>query len=108
MFWRPVMRSGRHTITAEWATELIRGYMFGQSEFSDVVQYANVPADYVFLQRINLGVFAILGRLNATADWRGISEEIWPTVDGPPASPLGEAEAAWLATRAGREGALAG
>jgi predicted unusual protein kinase regulating ubiquinone biosynthesis (AarF/ABC1/UbiB family) len=99
MFWRPVMRKGVHTITAEWATELIRGYMFGQSEFSDVVQYANVPADYVFLQRINLGVFAILGRLNATADWRGISEEIWPTVDAPPVSPMGEAEAAWLARR---------
>jgi predicted unusual protein kinase regulating ubiquinone biosynthesis (AarF/ABC1/UbiB family) len=107
MFWRPVMRTGRHTITAEWATELIRGYMFGQSEVSDVLQYANVPANYVFLQRINLGVFAILGRLNATADWRGISEELWPTVAGPPVSALGEAEAAWLADRR-RDNALVG
>jgi hypothetical protein len=57
----------------------------------------------VILQRINLGLFAILGRLNATADWRGISEELWPTVNGAPATPLGELEAAWLRDRAGRD-----
>ena len=34
-----------------------------------------------------------------TAGWRAISEEIWPFVRGPAATPMGEAEAAWLARR---------
>ena len=53
----------------------------------------------MILQRINLGVFAILGRLNATTDWRGVAEELWPSVDGPPCTDLGEQEARWVATR---------
>ena len=39
---------------------------------------------FVIIQRINLGLYAIFGQLHATANWRRISEEIWPFVDGPP------------------------
>ena len=53
----------------------------------------------VILQRINLGMFAVLGELHATANWRRIAEELWPWVDGPPSTPLGEQEAAWLRSR---------
>jgi len=53
----------------------------------------------VILQRINLGLFALLGELSATADWRAIAEEIWPFVQGPPSTPMGEAEVAWRASR---------
>ena len=48
-------------------------------------------------QRINLGLFAILGEMNATANWRAISEEIWPFVAAPPSTPMGEAEEGWHA-----------
>ena len=61
--------------------------------------YINVPRPYAILQRINLGLFAVLGELSATADWRASSEEIWPFTQGPPATPMGEAEAAWHARR---------
>ena len=57
----------------------------------------SVARPYVILQRINLGLFAVLGELSATADWRAISEEIWPFVHGPASTPMGEAEAAWQA-----------
>ena len=50
-------------------------------------------------QRINLGLTAVLGRLHATANFRRIAEELWPFVAGPPSTPMGEAEAAWLARR---------
>jgi hypothetical protein len=59
----------------------------------------NIPQSYVILQRINLGLFALLGELSATADWRAIAEEIWPFVQGPPSTPMGEAETAWRARR---------
>ena len=54
-----------------------------------------MPPSFVIIQRINLGLYAILGQLHATANWRRIAEELWPFVDGPPSTPLGEEEAAW-------------
>jgi len=53
----------------------------------------------VILQRINLGLFAVLGELSATANWRAISEEIWPFAQGPASTPMGEAEDAGRARR---------
>jgi hypothetical protein len=53
----------------------------------------------VILQRINLGLFAVLGELSATADWRAIAEEIWPFTHGPASTPMGQAETAWRARR---------
>ena len=41
-------------------------------------------------------------RLRATANFRRIAEELWPFVGGPPSTPMGEAEAAWRAERAGQ------
>jgi hypothetical protein len=69
---------------------------------SPVAGYIAVPRPYVILQRINLGLFAVLGELSATADWRAIAEEIWPFLQGPAATPMGEAEAAWRARRSAR------
>ena len=64
-----------------------------------MVKRANVPAPFAILQRINLGLYAVLAGLGSTADWRRIAEEIWPFVDAPPSTPLGLAEAAWRQTR---------
>ena len=33
------------------------------------------------------------------SSFRRIAEELWPFVAGPPSTPMGEAEAAWLATK---------
>jgi hypothetical protein len=88
-----------YTITPEWSSEAVRRYFVPTGPFGDAMKQMNVPKQYVILQRINLGLFAILGRLEATANWRGIVEEIWPIVDGPPASPMGHEEARWLSGR---------
>ena len=52
----------------------------------------------VILQRINLGMTAILAEMGASGDWRGIAEEIWPFMQGPPSTPMGEAEREWMAS----------
>ena len=103
-FWEPIAARGVHTITSEWATQINRNYLLGAGAERDFVKHAMIPPQFAILQRINLGLFAILGRLEATADWRGIVEEIWPIVDGPPATPMGEAEARWLEGRVRRTG----
>jgi hypothetical protein len=84
------------TITGDYASSVARRFFDLRSP---VAGYISVPRSYVILQRINLGLFAVLGELSATADWRAVAEEIWPFVQGPPSTPMGQAEAAWRAQR---------
>ena len=62
---------------------------------AEIIRAANVPPSFVIIQRINLGLYAVLGELCATANWRRVANELWPFVDGPPSTRLGEQEAAW-------------
>src|SRR5579875_715076 len=96
VFYQTIRRPGPLTITGEYATEVVRRFFDVRSP---VAAYTRFPRSYVILQRINLGLFALLGEISATADWRSIAEEIWPFMQAPPSTPIGEAEAAWRATR---------
>jgi predicted unusual protein kinase regulating ubiquinone biosynthesis (AarF/ABC1/UbiB family) len=82
------------TITGDYASSIVRRFFDVRSP---VAEYISIPKSYVILQRINLGLFAVLGQLSATANWRAISEEIWPFTQAPPSTPMGEAEADWRA-----------
>jgi predicted unusual protein kinase regulating ubiquinone biosynthesis (AarF/ABC1/UbiB family) len=96
VFYDTIREPGPLTITSDYASSVVRRFFDLRSP---VAGYIAVPQSYVILQRINLGLFAVLGELSATADWRAISEEIWPFTQGPAATPLGQAEAAWRARR---------
>jgi predicted unusual protein kinase regulating ubiquinone biosynthesis (AarF/ABC1/UbiB family) len=96
VFYDTIREPGPVTITSDYASSVVRRFFDLRSP---VAQYIAVPRSYVILQRINLGLFAVLGELSATADWRAIAEEIWPFVHGPAATPMGQAEAAWRARR---------
>jgi predicted unusual protein kinase regulating ubiquinone biosynthesis (AarF/ABC1/UbiB family) len=98
-FYEFVMHDEVVTITPQWSTDAVSRYFDPTGPYGPVIKAANLPASFVIIQRINLGLMAILGDLHATGNFRGIAEELWPWVDGPPASPMGEAEAAWLASR---------
>ena len=96
VFYDTIREPGQLTITSDYASSVVRRFFDLRSP---VAEYVSVPQSYVILQRINLGLFAVLGELSATADWRAISEEIWPFVRGPASTPMGQAEAAWRARR---------
>jgi predicted unusual protein kinase regulating ubiquinone biosynthesis (AarF/ABC1/UbiB family) len=96
VFYDTIREPGPLTITGDYASSVVRRFFDVRSP---VAEYISVPRSYVLLQRINLGLFAILGELSATANWRAIAEEIWPFVHGPASTPMGEAEAAWQARR---------
>ena len=98
LFYELVRESKVMTVTGDYASAVVRRFFDVRSP---VAQYASIPRSYVILQRINLGLFALLGDLHATANWRVIAEEIWPFLQAPPSTPMGEAEAAWRAARAG-------
>ena len=95
-FYEPVRVDREMTWSGEYASGIVR-HTFDRS--SPISQYATVPKAFVFIQRINLGLYALLGELGSTGNYRRIAEELWPFVDGPPSTAIGEAEADWLNTR---------
>jgi len=95
-FYGTVLRDAPMTITPAYASAIVRRFFDARGPLAP---YSDVPRAYVIMQRINLGLYAVLGSLNATANWRRIAEEIWPFRNGPPSTPIGEAEAAWLSKK---------
>ncbi len=99
VFYESVRADTVHTWTPEYASAAVR-QVWDRS--SPIAPYATVPPAFVIIQRINMGLYALLGQLRATGNFRAIAEELWPMVQGPPSTPLGRAEAAWLAARGHR------
>jgi predicted unusual protein kinase regulating ubiquinone biosynthesis (AarF/ABC1/UbiB family) len=97
-FYGTALQDAPMTITPAYASAIVRRFFDARSPLAP---YSNVPREYVIMQRINLGLYAVLGSLNATANWRRIAEEIWPFRNGPPSTPIGEAEAEWERQRSG-------
>jgi predicted unusual protein kinase regulating ubiquinone biosynthesis (AarF/ABC1/UbiB family) len=92
-FYKAVRDDTTITWTPEYASATVH-QVFDRN--SPIAHYATVPAMFVIIQRINLGLYAILGQLRATANYRRVAEELWPMVSGPPSTTLGRAEAEWL------------
>ena len=94
-FYEPVRHDQDITWTPEYSKGIVR-HTFDRS--SPIAHYATVPKAFVFIQRINLGLYAILGELGASGNYRRISQEIWPFADGAPSTEMGRREAQWLAS----------
>jgi predicted unusual protein kinase regulating ubiquinone biosynthesis (AarF/ABC1/UbiB family) len=95
-FYGTVMRDATMTITPAFASAIVKRFFDARSPLAP---YSDVPRTYAILQRINLGLYAVLGSLNATANWRRLAEELWPFVNGPASTPIGVAEAKWYEQR---------
>jgi predicted unusual protein kinase regulating ubiquinone biosynthesis (AarF/ABC1/UbiB family) len=95
-FYEPVRESRTMTWDTAYATSIVR-HTFDRT--SPIAQYATVPRSFVFIQRINLGLYALLGQLGSTGNFRRISEELWPMTNAGPSTALGEQEAAWLSSK---------
>jgi hypothetical protein len=101
-FYEPVLKDREWTFTIEYASKAVgRLFPVPGSEFPEIGSFGNMPPAFVIIQRINLGMTAVLAHLHATGNWRRIGEELWPFVDGPPSTPMGEEEAAWARSKAG-------
>lgn len=95
-FYEPVRESRTMQWTTSYASSIVR-HTFDRT--SAIAQYATVPKSFVFIQRINLGLYAILGQLGSAGNFRRISEELWPMTNASASTPMGEEEARWLAER---------
>jgi predicted unusual protein kinase regulating ubiquinone biosynthesis (AarF/ABC1/UbiB family) len=81
------------TFTPEFVSELL-GHMSRMDK--DVMCHATVPRDFVFTNRIFVGLYSILGALRATADWTAIFTE---DRTGEPTTELGRLEAEFFAAK---------
>ena len=82
------LREAPSRFTTEFMRLLIRG---NRGKFC-----VNLPKDWIFANRMALGLFALLARLGATADFRGALLDVLyePGQPRPPA--YSEAELAWF------------
>jgi predicted unusual protein kinase regulating ubiquinone biosynthesis (AarF/ABC1/UbiB family) len=101
-FYEFVLTDEVREITPEYSSESVRRFFDLTGPHAEIMKAANLPASMVIIQRINLGLFALFGDLRARGNWRRIAEELWPFVDGPPSTPMGEEIARWQAERARR------
>lgn len=98
-FYEFVRTDGEYAISDEYAAATVRRMLDRSGPHGPVMREVNVPRSFVVIQRINLGLFAIFGQIGARANWRRITEELWPFVLGPPSTPMGHEIAAWAEKR---------
>lgn len=86
----PILEDAEWTFTPDFAREVIRTVTDPRAGYIDLLRRLNLPAEYLLLHRIQLGVNSILGRLGARANWQRIMGELW---DGAaPSTELGALE----------------
>jgi predicted unusual protein kinase regulating ubiquinone biosynthesis (AarF/ABC1/UbiB family) len=90
----------RFQFTRSFVADTVQRVADIRGPHADVVEKLNLPASFVILDRVVWGVSALLGKLEAEGPWRAILAEY--RKGAPPATPLGEADAAWWAARCER------
>ncbi|MDP9388477.1 MAG: AarF/ABC1/UbiB kinase family protein [Actinomycetota bacterium] len=90
----------RFTYTREWTAKALQTVIDVQGRYGELIKKLNMPTSYVILDRVVWGVSALLSRLEATNNWRGILSEY--RKGGPPCTELGRVEAEWRSTAAAK------
>jgi predicted unusual protein kinase regulating ubiquinone biosynthesis (AarF/ABC1/UbiB family) len=96
-FYEPWAKDRTFQFTREYNRQSFRHVFAPDGRFAGFSKHLNMPPDFVFVNRIQWGVYSILADLGATANWHGIHCEY--LLDAPPSTPMGEAEAAFFARR---------
>jgi predicted unusual protein kinase regulating ubiquinone biosynthesis (AarF/ABC1/UbiB family) len=91
------------TIDSARVMEAITAVSDPRSSFYRLMRRENLPANELMGRRMESGVLAVLGQLNATRNWHRIGREWW--FGEPPATELGRREQAWVRARLGRSAA---
>ena len=79
--------------TRDFAKQSMATIIDVRGPHAQVIEKLNMPSSFVILDRVVWGVNAILGKLEVDAPWRAMLLEYLH--DGPPATPMGEAELVW-------------
>lgn len=85
---QPLVAEQPFTYTPEFAASMVQGIFARRGAAGSVMRRFELPREYVFLSRIDLGLTALLAELHVTGPWAAIRSE-WDE-NGPPASEIGE------------------
>ncbi|MCA1821961.1 MAG: AarF/ABC1/UbiB kinase family protein [Pseudonocardia sp.] len=88
---QPLVAEQPFTYTPAFAASVVQGYFDRRGATGSVIRRVELPREYVFLTRIDLGLTALLAELQATGPWAAIRSE-WDC-NGPPATEIGELDA---------------
>jgi predicted unusual protein kinase regulating ubiquinone biosynthesis (AarF/ABC1/UbiB family) len=94
------MQDREITIDSHLVMESISAVSDPRSEFFDLMRRENVPANELMGRRMEVGVMAVLGQLNATRNWYAVGREWWFCDE--PATELGREERAYFESRGER------
>jgi predicted unusual protein kinase regulating ubiquinone biosynthesis (AarF/ABC1/UbiB family) len=106
-YYSYVLRDGPITIDQDYAAAGVKHIFDATGPHGELKKLLNVPPSFVVLQRITLGLMGLFARLEATADWRRIAMELWPSVGAPPSTETGRTIERWghrSGARSGYEG----
>jgi predicted unusual protein kinase regulating ubiquinone biosynthesis (AarF/ABC1/UbiB family) len=97
-FYRPTFESmlapQPYTFTPEFAAKTVQHLFDPYGPAAGVNRKFDIPQDFVFVNRIYIGMNSVLGALRATADWRAMYDE---ARTGVPATEFGALDMAWYA-----------
>ena len=82
----------------DWMIETLGRVLDVKGPNAAVIEVLNMPSSFVILDRVVWGVNAILSKLEVEGPFRSMLLEY--VADGPPATEIGAAEAAWLKSEA--------
>lgn len=98
-FYEPFEAPGDFAFSREYNARSFKMVFAPDGKFAGLSKQLNMPRDFVFVNRIQWGVWSILGQLGASRNWNAIHREY--LYGEPPSTELGRADAAWAAARAG-------
>ena len=98
--YRPYL-TDTFTFSPGFVAEALSNVLDVRGPLEHVVRALNMPTSFVILDRVVWGVSSLLGRLGATGPWRAILAEY--RHGGPPATELGQLDAAWWAARSAHD-----
>jgi hypothetical protein len=88
------------TVDSQRVMDAIAAVSDPRSDFYRLMRRENVPANELMGRRMESGVLAVLGQLNATRNWYRIGREWWFAEE--PATELGQQEWAYFESRGER------
>jgi len=90
----PIRHDREYTFTREFIAARTEPMMDPRSEWWPFIRRLNLPRWALLMYRLELGLFAVLAQLGATANWHRITMEFYGVND--PSTELGRAEWEWL------------
>lgn len=97
-FYEPFARDEPFTFTQEYNSRSLKLVFAPDGRFAGLSRRLNMPRDFVFVNRIQWGLYSLLAQLGARANWYRIMREY--LAGEPPTSELGAIEVAHLERRA--------